>query len=116
MNLDFKYSISVIIVNYNVEFFLEQCLNSVKTALKKIDGEVFIVDNDSIDKSVEMVQEKFPEFHLILSQSGFFSDCTNLFYDMHNNLIFLFDIYIMKLFYHKLRLKIKESEYLELLD
>lgn len=70
MNSDFKYSISVIIVNYNVEFFLEQCLNSVKTALKKIDGEVFIVDNDSIDKSVEMVQEKFPEFHLIQNKKN----------------------------------------------
>lgn len=70
MNSDFKYSISVIIVNYNVEFFLEQCLNSVKTALKKIDGEVFIVDNDSIDTSVEMVQEKFPEFHLIQNKKN----------------------------------------------
>lgn len=70
MNSDFKYSISVIIVNYNVEFFLEQCLNSVKTALKKIDGEVFIVDNDSIDKSVEMVLEKFPEFHLIQNKKN----------------------------------------------
>jgi GT2 family glycosyltransferase len=70
LNSDFKYSISVIIVNYNVEFFLEQCLNSVKTALKKIDGEVFIVDNDSIDTSVEMVQEKFPEFHLIQNKKN----------------------------------------------
>lgn len=57
--------ISVIIVNYNVEYFLEQCLNSVFDALKNVEGEVFVVDNNSIDGSVEMVKEKFPEAHLI---------------------------------------------------
>lgn len=57
--------LSIIIVNYNVEYFLEQCLNSVRKALKGIDGEVFVVDNNSIDGSVKMVEEKFPEYHLI---------------------------------------------------
>jgi len=57
--------ISVIIVNYNVEYFLEQCLNSVFAALKKVKGEVFVVDNNSIDNSVEMVKSKFPNVHLI---------------------------------------------------
>jgi O-antigen biosynthesis protein len=66
----FKYKISVIIVNYNVEYFLEQCLNSVKTALKNIEGEVFVVDNNSIDGSVEMVKKKFPEFHLIANKDN----------------------------------------------
>jgi O-antigen biosynthesis protein len=66
----FKYKISVIIVNYNVEYFLEQCLNSVKKALKNIEGEVFIVDNNSIDGSVEMVKKKFPEFHLIANKDN----------------------------------------------
>ena len=37
--------LSVIIVNYNVEYFLEQCLNSVEVALKNVAGEVFVVDN-----------------------------------------------------------------------
>jgi len=65
MNSTFEYSISIIIVNYNVEFFLEQCLNSVEKALLKIDGEVFVVDNNSIDGSVQMVKDKFPNYHLI---------------------------------------------------
>jgi GT2 family glycosyltransferase len=55
-----KHTLSVIIVNYNVEFFLEQCLNSVFKALEGIDGEVFVVDNNSLDHSVEMVKAKFP--------------------------------------------------------
>ena len=59
------YSISIIIVNYNVEFFLEQCLNSVQKGLEKIDGEVFVVDNNSIDGSVQMVKDKFPSIKLI---------------------------------------------------
>jgi GT2 family glycosyltransferase len=61
----YPYKISIVVVNYNVEFFLEQCLNSVKKALKNVNGEVFVVDNFSIDGSVKMVQQKFPDFHLI---------------------------------------------------
>ena len=62
--------ISVIVVNYNVEYFLEQCLNSVRTALKGISGEVFVVDNNSIDGSVEMVRQRFPEFELIANKDN----------------------------------------------
>ena len=57
--------ISIIIVNYNVEHFLEQCLNSAFSALKKVDGEIWVVDNNSIDNSMNMVKEKFPEALLI---------------------------------------------------
>jgi GT2 family glycosyltransferase len=57
--------LSVIIVNYNVQYFLEQCLESVKKAITDIDAEVFVVDNNSKDGSVAMVAEKFPEVHLI---------------------------------------------------
>jgi GT2 family glycosyltransferase len=57
--------ISIIIVNYNVEHFLEQCLKSVRTAVQEVDAEVFVVDNISVDGSVAMVKEKFPEVILI---------------------------------------------------
>ncbi len=57
--------LSVIIVNYNVEYFLEQCLNSAFKALNEVEGEVFVVDNNSIDGSVEMVRQKFPQVNLI---------------------------------------------------
>jgi O-antigen biosynthesis protein len=62
-NQDIK--LSVIIVNYNVEYFLEQCLNSVLKALKNTRAEVFVVDNNSVDGSVSMVKAKFPEVILI---------------------------------------------------
>ena len=70
MNTVSGYKISVIIVNYNVEFFLEQCLNSVRKALEHVSGEVFVVDNNSIDGSVEMVRRKFPEVHLIANKEN----------------------------------------------
>lgn len=57
--------LSVVIVNYNVEYFLEQCLNSVYAALKGIEGEVFVVDNNSIDASCAMVKKRFPQTILI---------------------------------------------------
>lgn len=57
--------LSVVIVNYNVKYFLEQCLHSVEAAIKGIDAEVFVVDNNSVDGSVEMVREKFHDVKLI---------------------------------------------------
>jgi len=52
--------LSVVIVNYNVRYFLEQCLHSVFKAIEGIPAEVFVVDNSSVDGSVDMVKERFP--------------------------------------------------------
>jgi len=57
--------LSIIIVNYNVEHFLEQCLQSVRKACSGLEAEIFVVDNNSVDGSVKMVKEKFPEVNLI---------------------------------------------------
>lgn len=62
--------LSVIIVNYNVEHFLEQCLNSVRKAIQHVETDVWVVDNNSVDGSVEMVREKFPEVHLIANKDN----------------------------------------------
>jgi len=57
--------LSIIIVNYNVKYFLEQCLHSVQRASGDLQTEVFVVDNNSVDGSCAMVQEKFPDVNLI---------------------------------------------------
>ncbi|MFN4234432.1 MAG: glycosyltransferase [Bacteroidia bacterium] len=62
--------LSVIIVNYNVRHFLEQCLHSVMNAAKNLDVEVFVVDNNSVDNSVEMVREKFPQVKIIANKEN----------------------------------------------
>ena len=62
-NIKFKpsvHKISVIIVNYNVRYFLEQALHSVMRAVRNMDAEVWVVDNNSVDGSMEMVASKFP--------------------------------------------------------
>ncbi|MCG3166901.1 MAG: hypothetical protein POELPBGB_02684 [Bacteroidia bacterium] len=70
--------LSIIIVNYNVEYFLEQCLHSVRAALKNLEAEVFVVDNNSVDGSVEMVKKKFPEVKLIANKENLgFSKANN---------------------------------------
>ncbi|HKJ40961.1 MAG TPA: glycosyltransferase [Sunxiuqinia sp.] len=57
--------LSVVIVNYNVKYFLEQCLHAVQNACVSIGAEVFVVDNNSVDGSCQMVRDKFPEVLLI---------------------------------------------------
>ena len=52
--------LSVIIVNYNVRYYLEQCLLSVEKALTGVSGEVFVVDNHSTDDSVPYLKSRFP--------------------------------------------------------
>ena len=62
--------LSVIIVNYNVKYFLEQALFSVKKAFSSLEDEIIVVDNNSVDGSVEMVQERFPEVHIIANKNN----------------------------------------------
>ena len=62
--------LSVIIVSYNVREFLEQALRSVRRASEGLRVEVFVVDNDSVDGSVEMVRAQFPEVHVIANRAN----------------------------------------------
>lgn len=57
--------LSIIIVNYNVKYFLEQALNAVQIARSGLEAEVIVVDNNSVDDSVKMVKEQFPDVILI---------------------------------------------------
>ncbi|MDX1547063.1 MAG: glycosyltransferase [Rhodothermales bacterium] len=62
--------LSVVIVNYNVREFLEQALRSVQRAAAGLSVEIFVVDNNSVDGSVEMVRERFPEVRLIANEEN----------------------------------------------
>ena len=62
--------LSVIILNYNVRYFLEICVLSVQNALLEIDGEIIVVDNSSQDGSCEMMKERFPQVKLIQNKDN----------------------------------------------
>ena len=62
--------LSVVILNYNVCYFLELCLHSVKAATAIIDAEIIVVDNNSSDDSCKMVKNLFPEVILIESNEN----------------------------------------------
>lgn len=70
-------NISIIIVNYNVKHFLEQCLLSVQAALKNIQGEIIVIDNASSDDSINYLQPKFPLVKFIANteNTGFGKAC-----------------------------------------
>ena len=62
--------LSVIIVNYNVKHFLEQCLISVNKALAGIESEIIVVDNNSVDGSLNLINNKFNEVVLIANKKN----------------------------------------------
>ena len=65
--------LTIIIINFNVKYFLEQCLCSVINACKNIDAEIFVIDNCSTDGSREYFNGKFTNVNFIwnLENAGF---------------------------------------------
>jgi O-antigen biosynthesis protein len=62
--------LSVIIVNYNVKYFLEQCLCSVIKACKNIEAEIFVTDNNSTDGSREFLSTQFSSVNFIWNKEN----------------------------------------------
>ena len=71
--------LSVIIVNYNVKYFLEQCLYSVQKACAGIDAEIIVADNNSTDGSRAYLEDNF-------STVKFIWNCDNIGFAKANNL------------------------------
>ncbi|MDZ7796934.1 MAG: glycosyltransferase [Candidatus Marinimicrobia bacterium] len=71
--------ISIIIVSYNVKTFLQHCIQSVLNACTGIHAEIFVVDNNSIDGTPEMLRREFPKIHLIENKENLgFGKANNL--------------------------------------
>ena len=69
--------LSVIIVNYNVKYFLEQCLCSVQKAMKGLEAEVIVIDNNSSDNSIAFLKPLFPFVNFVVNSAnlGFAKAC-----------------------------------------
>lgn len=62
--------LSIIIVNFNGEPFLKNCIDSIKRNCQEIDFEIIIVDNNSTDKSTKLIENEFPEVVLIKNKKN----------------------------------------------
>ena len=69
-------SISVVIVNWNSKNDLGECLESLEKQDER-DFEVIVVDNGSVDGSIELVRERFPAVKLVENDEnvGFAEAC-----------------------------------------
>ena len=59
--------LSVVIVSYNARQYLGPCIRSVEQAMKGIDGEIIVVDNQSSDGTVEDLKTHFPQVQVVES-------------------------------------------------
>ncbi len=62
--------LSIIIVNWNARDYLRKCLESVYINSDQLSLEVFVVDNGSVDNSVDMIKRDFPDVSLIENKSN----------------------------------------------
>lgn len=62
--------VSIILVSYNTKDLTKNCLKSIYEKTQNIDFDVFVVDNSSTDGSVEMIQNEFPQVHLIKNKEN----------------------------------------------
>src|SRR5215471_7109499 len=75
--------LSIVIVNYNVKHFLEQCLCSVEKAIKvgQINSEIIVIDNHSKDNSLSYLKPLFPCVKFVCNEKnvGFSKACNQAF-------------------------------------
>lgn len=70
--------VSVVIVSYNTKELLADCLKSLKPALVSLKAEIFVVDNNSVDQTAQMVKRDFREVKLIANRQNLgFSKANN---------------------------------------
>jgi len=66
-----KPELTIILVNFNDEAHLEDCLSSLEKGTSKLAAEVILVDNHSQDGSSELVRTAFPRVKLIRNEENF---------------------------------------------
>jgi len=62
--------LTISIVSYNTKALLNNCLDSIYKNIKNISFEVIVVDNNSTDGTIEMLEEKFPRIKLIKNKEN----------------------------------------------
>lgn len=78
--------LSVIIVNYNVKYYLDQCIRSVLRAFEEMNtpAEIIVVDNHSADGSVDYLEQRYPQ--MLYPMVRFVRSAHNLGFARANNI------------------------------
>lgn len=77
--MNINIDISIVIVNYNVKDFLQDCINSIYKSVFNGSFEIIVVDNNSSDDSVEELSKSFPDVKFIqLNENLGFSKANNI--------------------------------------
>ena len=72
--------LSVIIVSYNVKYYLQQCIESVRRAINGIDAEICVIDNHSRDNTVGYLRKHNKDLRIIASNhNNGFARANNIF-------------------------------------
>lgn len=64
------FDLSIIIVSWNTEKLVKDCLESIKKNTNNISYEIFVVDNNSSDNTVNMIETEFSDVKLIANKSN----------------------------------------------
>ncbi|KPK99552.1 MAG: hypothetical protein AMJ90_09370, partial [candidate division Zixibacteria bacterium SM23_73_2] len=62
--------LSIVIVTWNSEEVIKDCLDSVYSQKDDLDFEVSVVDNDSYDDTKKIIRENFPQVDLITNKEN----------------------------------------------
>lgn len=85
-----KINLSIVLVNYNSGNFLADCLNSVQAAKDQLDLDIWIVDNNSSDHSLDQAKKLFPNIHYIKNKANLgFGTANNIALKKINNELIL---------------------------
>lgn len=57
--------LSIVIVSYNVKYYVAQCIASVLRSQGGVDADITVVDNHSQDGTVEFLRERFPSVKVV---------------------------------------------------
>jgi len=111
MQQEGKIKLSIIIVNYNGENYLTDCLLSIKKHCHAFNHEIIIVDNNSTDNSLNLIENNFKEVSLIKNNyNAGFAKANNIAADvaqgeylllLNNDTILLNDVHSLFLYFEK---------------
>jgi len=70
LDVGYQMDLSIVVVNWNTKKLLLDCLASIFETVNNISTEIWLVDNASVDGSVEAVKQMYPNVNIIQNQKN----------------------------------------------